>query len=162
MTGTISNKQNQGLLLVQKPRILRAQVRSTKRRFVRFGNTSNCTNSVSDLHRIQKVDFELVQRGNGPSVRPKERRLAKDSELTESSKPIKIDIDLKLLQRRHWRRILMLLDLSTKKFKIKIRNCILVAVIAQKLVVKKTTVNVIEKVLVVLDCVDVKIAKTNT
>ena len=103
MTGTNSSKQNQGLLLVQKPRILRAHVRSTKRRFVRFGNASNCKNNFSDLHRIQKIDFELVQLDNGLSVRPKERKFAKDSQCDAPSNSLNIDIDLKLLQRRQQR-----------------------------------------------------------
>ena len=100
MTGTNSSKQNQGLLLVQKPRILRAHVKSTKQRFVRFGNTNNCASSFSDL---QKIDIQLVQRDNGTSVRPRERRLAKDSECSASSNSTNIDIDLKLRQRRQQR-----------------------------------------------------------
>ena len=103
MTGTNSSKQNQGLLLVQKPRILRAHVKSTKQRFVRFGNTNNCASSFSDLHRIQKIDIQLVHHDNGTSVRPRERRLAKDSEYSASSNSTNIDIDLKLRQRRQQR-----------------------------------------------------------
>lgn len=56
----------------------------------------------------------------------------------------------------------MPLGLSINKFKTKTRNCILGDVIALKQVVKKIIVNALEKVQVVLDYADAKIARIST